>query len=522
MPSDDEDLIPAIGYIRVSTAREEMISPELQRASIEAWAERRRRRIVHWVVDLDATGRNFRRKIMKAIGYIEDGTAKEIAAWKYSRFGRQRHGNAVNLERLERAGGQLVSSTEEVDARTAIGRFQRGMLLEVAAFESDRAGEQWKETHEWRRTHGLPSGGGRRFGYIWHPRKLPHPDGTFTLQRERYELDPATAPAVAEMYRLYADGAAGFDKIARRLNAAGITTTRGEAWHGESVRGCMDSGFAAGYLRVHSQSCQCEPYLSGCPNHVHLKVDNDEVLPPIISEDLWASYKQRRELVKVTPPRARKPASPFSIILRCDLCGGAMTKGTVGSYSYVRCNIRRRYGTSRCPGVSLPYPAVEDGVLAWLRTIADEINAEADRAADGVLNGSTEEARAGQLAVKVEKLERAVVRHMRAYALIEDDDAALEAEFKQTLAQLRREKTEAATELAEVRGQSAVAQGRASARGEAPALAADLLAEWHSLPVERLNSVLRKVIREVRVTSDKGVAVVPVWAQTAEPEDFVP
>ncbi|MFF0409170.1 recombinase family protein [Kitasatospora sp. NPDC004745] len=511
-PSHDER-IPAIGYIRVSMAREEMISPEIQRASIEAWAERRRRRIIHWVVDLDATGRNFRRKIMKAIGYIEDGTAKEIAAWKYSRFGRQRHGNAINLERLERAGGQLVSATEEVDARTAVGRFQRGMLLEVASFESDRAGEQWKETHEWRRAQGLPAGGGKRFGYVWYPRKLPNLDGTFTIQRERYELDPATAPAVAEMYEQYVNGGAGFDRLAQQLNTAGIYTTRNMEWWGQTVKNYMDSGFAAGYLRVHSPDCHCDPYLSGCPNHQHLKVADDTVLPPIISEDTWTAYLAKRQLIKSTPPRARKPSSPFSRLARCDLCGGAMTRDVVGIYTYTRCNVRRRHGTSRCAGTSLSYPTLEQAVLDWLGEIANGIDAEAARrpSTPGILDADSDDKRVDELTRLIEKLERAVVRHMRSYALLEDDDAQLEAEYKQTLSNLRQEKSDAVAELAELNGKGAADASRQSARGSAPGVAAGLLAEWDSLSPERLNGLLHKVIREIRVTADRRVLVVPTW-----------
>jgi DNA invertase Pin-like site-specific DNA recombinase len=518
MPETD-DLVPAIGYIRVSTAREEMISPELQRTSIEAWADRRGRRIVHWVADLDATGRNFRRKIMRAIGHIEDGTAKEIVAWKYSRFGRQRHGNAVNLERLERAGGQLVSATEEVDARTAIGRFQRGMLLEVAAFESDRAGEQWKETHEWRRMQGLPSAGGRRFGYIWHPRKLPQPDGTFIIQREHYELDPATAPAIAEMYQQYIDGTAGFDRLARNLNSAGLTTTRNMAWWGESVRAYMDAGFAAGYLRVHSKTCGCEPYLTACPNHEHLKVSDETVLPPIISEDIWAAYLEKRKSVKDTPPRARRPRTPFTRLMRCDLCQGILLKEIVTKYSYARCNNRRRHGVGKCPGVRIPYPQLEKRVLEWLEQVANEVNIEAEghpAGASGVLAASADDQRADALARQIEKLERAVIRHMRAYALLDEDDTgSLETEYKQTLAALRQEKADASAELADLRQRGAAATSHARARGAAPAVALGLVEEWDSLPVERLNSLLRKLIREVRVTADKDVVVVPVWAPEA-------
>ncbi|MFD0405504.1 recombinase family protein [Kitasatospora sp. NPDC127116] len=507
---DDHDLIPAIGYIRVSTYREEKISPELQRASIEAWAERRRRRIVHWVVDLDVTGRNFHRKIMKAIGYIEDGAAKEIAAWKYSRFGRQRHGNAVNLERLERAGGELVSSTEEVDARTAIGRFQRGMLLEVAAFESDRTGEQWAETHEWRRRQGLPHGGGRRFGYIWHPRKVPQPDGTFRVQREHYEINPAVAPAIIEIYQMYVDGT-GFRVLANRLNAAGIRTARDTQWWEESLKRYMDSGFAAGYLRLHSKSCTCEPYNGGCPNHEHVKTTDESVLPPIISEELWQEYLARRALVKSTVPKSRAVTHPFSMILRCAQCGGSINKYRVKIYSYVRCN-NRRHRSFLCKDTNMPYSIVEEAVKKWLGEITGEIDAEASRPVKKSALGDKNERRADELKVRIEKLEKAAVKHMRAFALAEGEDDALEAEFKATLAQLRAEKAEASTELAKLRGDANDGAKRSGARTAAPAIAIGLLEEWDTLPQERLNALLAKLIRAVLVGPAKKVAVVPVWA----------
>ncbi|MFD0855529.1 recombinase family protein, partial [Actinomadura adrarensis] len=128
-----------------------MISPTLQKTAINDWARRHNRRIVAWVEDPDKSGRTFNRRIQEAIEAVENGEAREIIVWKFSRFGRQRYGWAVNLERVEAKGGQLVSATEEVDARTASGKFARGMLAEVAAFESDRASEQWKETHQHRR-----------------------------------------------------------------------------------------------------------------------------------------------------------------------------------------------------------------------------------------------------------------------------------------------------------------------------------------------------------------------------------
>jgi hypothetical protein len=193
-PADDWE--PWIGYIRVSTWKEEKISPELQETALRAWAARTRRRLLEpLTIDLDVTGRNFKRKIMRDIERVERREAKGIAVWKYSRFGRTRDGVPRNLKRLEDVGGQLASATEEVDARTAGGRMMRGIMFEFAAYESDVRGEQWRETHDHRRYKlHLPATGRRRFGYLWTPRTVPDPTapGGIRIQEERYDAPTGT------------------------------------------------------------------------------------------------------------------------------------------------------------------------------------------------------------------------------------------------------------------------------------------------------------------------------------------
>ncbi|MEU6783870.1 recombinase family protein [Nonomuraea angiospora] len=100
-------------------------------------------------------------------GYLSgrEGRGQAILVWKYSRFGRNRMGNRFNLARLEAAGGELVSATEEVDATTVVGKFTRGMLMELAAFESDRSavGGGVPEPSGARTATPL---GGQYFGYV--------------------------------------------------------------------------------------------------------------------------------------------------------------------------------------------------------------------------------------------------------------------------------------------------------------------------------------------------------------------
>lgn len=314
------ELIPVIGYARVSTWREEMISIDIQKSVVEEAAIRRGRYIAHWIEDPDATGRNFKRKIMKGIEAVEQNLFREIWVWKFSRFGRNRYGVAINLARIEEAGGQLLSATEDIDASTAVGEFTRDMLFAVASFESNRAGEQWKETHELRRSMGLPATGGRRFGYAWHPRRLPDGAGGWTLQDERYEILDRQGEVVLDSFEEYRKGKTGFGKFAVWWNELGFVNTRGEPWQDQTVRWFMDSGFAAGLLRVHKPDLRC-PKAGSCQkqdHHYFRPAEHQSIVPG----DDWEDYWDRRTIRKATPPRALEPVYPLAGLIKCGVCRG--------------------------------------------------------------------------------------------------------------------------------------------------------------------------------------------------------
>lgn len=382
-PPDDEGE-PWIGYIRVSTWKEEKISPELQQAAIEAWSKRTGRRVIDWVIDLDMTGRNFKRKIMRAIERVEAGEARGIAVWKYSRFGRTRDGVPLNLRRLEDAGGQLESATEEADARTATGRLQRGILFEFAAYESDVRGEQWRETHEHRVTKlRLPATGRPRFGYVWHPRRLPDPKhpGQYLIQEERYVADPDTGPVMADRYRQYIEGAP-FYALLDELNTAGHRTIRGGLWSAQTLIRYMDGGFPAGLLRVHNPECKCPPGKRGnCPNAVFMPGAQEE----LIDLELWQQYQDRRQTMKRTPPRSHRPLHLLTALARCGGCRGTVPRqsrmrkvdGVMQSVRghHFACGRRAVTGKHGCAGVWALCAEVETEVHDWVMGLFPEIDA---------------------------------------------------------------------------------------------------------------------------------------------------
>lgn len=495
------ELIPVIGYIRVSAWFEEKISDELQKASIEEATRRRGRVVVRWITDLDATGRNFKRKIMEAIGAVENGDAegaREIWVWKYSRFGRNRHGIAVNLARVEQAGGHLMSSTEEVDATTATGRFTRGMLFELAAFESDRIGEQWRETHEYRRVHGLPATGGNRFGYLWHRREML--DGVLKTP-ESYQPDPDAADIVRQLYEDYTFHEASFGSLVSMLNSNGIpnpAAVHGGGWSRQRVQYYLDSGFAAGLLHVHRADVGC-PQSQRCPHVAEHYGYIPGAQPAILSDDLWAAYQERRQQRRHLPPRSRIPRYPFSGLARCGLCGRAAVSanGSGGRRGYVyRCSIRYTSPElNACRGSSVMSSWVEAEVKSWLRQAAVGV----DRRLSGTVllprqvKPKADTRKRDRIAAEVAKIQKGLDKASMAHAMgdmprdsylrVRDDLVAKRDQLDVELAALQAVEGVESQSVWEMRG----------------AVVRSLLEEWDTLSVSDKRDLLSKALKEIQV-----------------------
>lgn len=252
-----------------------MVSPDLQLGAIADYCRRRGYVVTETVQDLDRSGRFWRlRQVERAIGMVEADEADVIVVWRWSRVSRNRLDWAMAVDRVEAAGGRLESATEGFDTTTSTGRLARGMLAELAAFESDRTGDIWREVKSRRVSEGLSPNGNAMFGY----RKRP--DGTYVPQRR-------TGPVVARLYQQYVDGA-GHLTLARWLNEQKIRTPRTKReWQGQTLVQSMDNGFAAGYVKYRG-----------------------ELFPgahkALISEDLWKAYQVARDARRqVHAPRDR-------------------------------------------------------------------------------------------------------------------------------------------------------------------------------------------------------------------------
>jgi DNA invertase Pin-like site-specific DNA recombinase len=377
-----------VGYVRVSTAREEMISPEIQRQAIEDHCARKGYALEEVIEDLDATGRNFARAgVQRAIERVENAGVAAVVVWKFSRFGRNRKGWALNLGRLEDAGGHLESATEAVDVTTSSGRLSRGMFAEIAAFESDRIGETWAEAHDHRIANGLPHDGRPRFGYLYHRTTITTRDGIRVCPQgcemgactTGYVPNPGNQAAASNLYTRYLDDGASFRWLAIWLNDNGYLTNRGGLWDPRAVRRYMDSGFAAGLLREHPTDCKCKtPH--GCEKSTFTPGAHEA----LISVETFELYRTARRRRATYAPRVESPAYALTGLLFCSKCSGPMNahsknlpkRGHIRGYVYFCANNTRNRA---CPGTSLVRAQIEDRVRAWLDTLADELSKQAEK-----------------------------------------------------------------------------------------------------------------------------------------------
>jgi site-specific DNA recombinase len=506
--------LPAVGYIRVSMAREEMVSPELQRTAIEAKARQDGVTITEWIEELDISGRGFGRKgVQRAIRLVAEGTVRRVYVWKYSRFGRSATLVGVNVDKMEQAAGRgaLVSATEHVDATTAVGKFTRGMLWRIDEFQSDVIGEQWQETHARRRNNGLPHSGTPRFGYLYHrptvgPARCPQgcgPDGC----KVGYVPDPATSQACAWMWEAYNAGWSVL-KIAVDLNRRGFATVAGKTWDQRTVRRYMDSGFAAGLLRIHDPACGCGKDAAKCPRKVLIRGAH----PPLVDEETWAEYLRQRKARQSLPPRVETPVYPLSGLMRCASCGGPMNthpktdKARVYHPGYLyQC---ATYIKSRgCTGSWIARHRAEDVALAWLHLVAGD--AAVRKTAARKLARVHDEASADRkrLTAEAAGLDSALTNLtvQLAREVIGHD------EYVAARDHLRARRAEVGTALEEIAGTEVRSM-------EPPReIAASLCEKWDVLPAHGKRPMLAKLIDHIEIRSlGRGkarIAIASAWGE---------
>jgi site-specific DNA recombinase len=460
----------AVLYLRQSTFREESISLELQETAGRDYCDRHGYTVIAVEADPGISGRTWKRPaVQRVMDMVEGGNADVIVLWRWSRLSRSRKDWAVAADRIDVAGGRIESATEPNDV-TAAGRFARGVMTELSAFESERIGEQWKEVHERRRQRGLPGGG--KVPYGWK-----YVDGIVIP-------DPINGPAIRRMYDLYLAGH-GARHIARWLEDHGYRTYSGKTtWSYSSVTQTLDSAFHAGYV-----------------------IHGDELRPGahtgLISEELWQRYMATRRERAAT--RAVKNRYLLSGIARCASCGNPMYGFTIAAKHGHRTD--KDYFGYRCNQVSdhpehgpgtMSARVVDAVVLKWLRELAHEPDW-----AETPATPTDAKLDAQRIAREITSIDKQVITLSEGLA----SGLVPERAYRSTVTALeeRRSKLSETLQAAEDRIVLSPAAPQSDAR--------DLLEKWEWIPLEMKRQSLRSLLLSIDVTcgTHRIVTIVPRW-----------
>ncbi|MDJ0337411.1 recombinase family protein [Cryobacterium sp. PH31-O1] len=341
----------AILYLRQSTFKEESISLELQETAGRAHCEKHGYTVVGVEADPGISGRTWKRPaVIRLMASVESGDVDVVVLWRWSRLSRSRKDWALAVDRIEVAGGRIESATEPNDV-TAAGRFARGVMTELSAFESERIGEQWKEVHVNRVNRGLPSG---RLPWGWvikDKHAVPHPEN---------------ASAIPKLYDLYLSGM-GSRQLADWLEANGYRTFYdSSSWEHSTVTSILDKAFHSGQITYNGE----------------LFPGEHEGLVPVA---VWEQYRAMR--AERAGERAPRHRYLLSGILRCG-CGGTMfglmnsqSRGSVDPYIGYRCQFQNVHTVPAHGPGTISARILDPAVLGWLEQVGRMDDPEPDYAA---------------------------------------------------------------------------------------------------------------------------------------------
>ncbi|WP_336638489.1 MULTISPECIES: recombinase family protein [unclassified Microbacterium] len=443
----------AIGAIRVSKERDGMISPENQRYAIEQFAEREGIDIVEWVEGIDESGSKKKSAWWTRLAYcceqIEGHQADVLVLWRVDRAARSKLKWAITEDRIETAGGLILSATEPND-QTPAGGFGRGVLVAHAEFMARSIGATWKETLERRVRHGLTPNGQRHFGYV------------YSRETKTYSIDPREGEVLAAMYRAYIAGDSARD-IAERYTNPDARPVNGAypryaRWNTVSVLRVLDSGFGAGLILFREQLAP----------GTH---------PPVISDDEWARYVHARD-ARRRRPRAERSPYTYSGLLYCH-CGSKMGGRTDHGRPRYACVESSQY--TRHADASLAAHVIDAEVVKWLQQFREELNAVPPvRRAPATTDPRAEITR--KLAGLAERLDNATEKYL-------DGDIPKDA-YERRRDRLEAERLALESELGRLNAQSTV---------QPVAFVGDLVSAWDDLPVERRREAIRVLVDRIEI-----------------------
>ena len=302
----------ACAYIRVSTDKQEELSPDAQKRLLIDYAKKNNMSLLadNIYIDNGISGKKAdkRPEFMKMIGLAKSNEQPfdVILVWKFSRFARNQEESIVYKSMLKKDNVDVVSISEPV-IDGPFGSLIERIIEWMDEYYSIRlSGEVIRGMKEKALKHGYQStpclgydavGGGR----------------PFVINESEYRI----VQYIMDQYDLYDQDATA---IARKCNDLGFRSKRGNLFEQRNVDLILKNPFYAGTVVW---------------NGISFEGSHETRLPKERFEKRIALMRARRR-----PAKARNISTCkhwLSGLLRCSVCGATLSLAGSGSYRYFQC-----------------------------------------------------------------------------------------------------------------------------------------------------------------------------------------
>ncbi len=328
-------------YARYSSDNQREESIEGQIRENTAFADKNGIEIVGTYIDRAYSAKTDNRPEFQRM--IKDSAKKNfdvVIVWKLDRFSRNRYDSAKYKLMLKKNGVRVVSATEVI-AEGSIGIIVESLLEGMAEYYSADLAEKVSRGMTENALKCRFNGGTIPFGYMID-------------EDQNYQINPAQAPLVIEMFRRYAGGES-ITEIIEDLNARGIRTSKGNRFNKNSL------------ARIFSN----RKYIG---EYSYNDVVFHDAIPAIVSKDIFDRVSVRMAQNKHATGKAKAPERYLlTTKLFCGSCnsmfvGDSANKPNGVIYRYYKCASAKRH---ECDRKAIHKEWIEDLVIqkitSWLQ-----------------------------------------------------------------------------------------------------------------------------------------------------------
>ena len=354
-------------YARVSTTRqaENDLSIPDQLRQMREWAEANGHLVIQEYVEPGASATDDKRPVFQQM--ISDAMMKQpafeaIIIHSLSRFFRDGIEFGVYERKLLKNKIKVVSITQPT-SDDAGGEMMRRIINLFDEHQSKEISKHVSRSMKENARQGFFNGSRPPYGYQAVATDIAASRGR---TKKKLAINEAEAGIVRQVYDWYLHGiegrVMGCKEIVKHLTDKGLLM-RGSAWNVHKTHKLLSDSLYMG-----------DYYFNVIDSKTGQKRPPDEwvktLIPAIIDAAIFERVRAKREerAPNKTPPRRVSSPTLLTGLLKCGICGHAMTlvTGKSGKYRYYKCASRHSKGNHACTSGNLPMEKLDELVLEQL------------------------------------------------------------------------------------------------------------------------------------------------------------